>query len=207
MIFDYEIRSEIVEVARRLYIKGLNTTYTGNISSWSSWSGSFWITPRYRDKFNMKPDDLALVDIESGKRIMGGEPSSEVNMHIKIYRTRSDIRSIVHAHPPYTLALAKILSSKLVDIVDELFESKFYIGKLGIVKPIEPGTVKLADEVSSVFSDPEVTTVVLLDHGVVSIGSNLYDALNRIEILEHTAMIKILSTLAKYHDQHQLATK
>ncbi len=198
MIFDYEIRSEIVEVARRLYIKGLNTTYTGNISSRSSWNGSFWITPRYRDKYNIKPDDLALVDIESGKRIMGGEPSSEVNMHIKIYRTRSDIKSIVHAHPPYTLALAKILSSKLVDIVDELFESKFYIGKLGIVKPIEPGTVKLADEVSSVFSDPEVTTVVLLDHGIVSIGSNLYDALNRIEILEHTAMIKILSTLTKY---------
>jgi L-fuculose-phosphate aldolase len=200
-VLDYEIRLRIIEAAKRLYLRGLITSLTGNISNRSSDKRRFWITPSGKDKYDLKPYDMSLVDIDSGEKIAGDKPSSEYLMHLYIYRVRDDVESIVHAHSPYTLVLFDLYKrSQLIKIFEkfseEYYETKTFLRKIDVIERTPPGTVELAEKVSEVFkNDLDVTLLVLKGHGVVSIGNDLTKALNRIEVLEDLSKIYIFKML------------
>ncbi len=187
---------------KRLYLRGLNTTYTGNVSARASDESKFWITPTSRDKYNLRPEDLSYIDITSGERIFGEKESSEYRLHLMIYRKRNDVKAVIHAHPPHTYALTRGISrsSFIKDRFNEFYQSSYealnYLGKYDLVGNYDPGSWELAEKVSEKFyRDKEISVVLMLNHGIVAIGRNLSEALNRVEVFEDLAKTYILENL------------
>lgn len=185
MAFDLEVRKSIVDAMRRLYLRGLNSSLSGNASARSSYRDHFWITPKSIDKASLSIEDLSLVSIESGSRIMGGEPSSEYRMHLQIYKARSDVNAVVHTHQVYTMIAFKAGLLRR-DLLEDSFEAKAYLGDIGYVPRIEPGSWELAEAAARELSSRSV--IIIDGHGVACVGSSVVEALNRAEILEMEAI-------------------
>jgi L-fuculose-phosphate aldolase len=183
--FDLEVRKSIVDAMRRLYLRGLNSSLSGNVSARSSYRDHFWITPKSIDKASLSIEDLSLVSIESGSRIMGGEPSSEYRMHLQIYKARSDVNAVVHTHQVYTMIAFKAGLLRR-DLLEDSFEAKAYLGDIGYVPRIEPGSWELAEAAARELSSRSV--IIIDGHGVACVGSSVVEALNRAEILEMEAI-------------------
>jgi L-fuculose-phosphate aldolase len=183
--FDLEVRKSIVDAMRRLYLRGLNSSLSGNASARSSYRDHFWITPKSIDKASLSIEDLSLVSIESGSRIMGGEPSSEYRMHLQIYKARSDVNAVVHTHQVYTMIAFKAGLLRR-DLLEDSFEAKAYLGDIGYVPRIEPGSWELAEAAARELSSRSV--IIIDGHGVACVGSSVVEALNRAEILEMEAI-------------------
>ena len=89
---------EIIEVSHELYEKGLVPGKAGNISA--RFGDVVAITPTLKSLSNLKEEDIVLVDMQANI-LTKGTPSSEVNMHLEIYKKRPDANAIVHTHSPY----------------------------------------------------------------------------------------------------------
>lgn len=183
MVFDLEVRRSIVDAAKRLYIRGLNSTLSGNISARSSNKRYFWITPGSRDKARLSIEDLSLIDVESGNRVMGREPSSEYRMHLHVYRARGDVNAVIHTHQPYTM-IAHRAGLLRRELLDESYEARIYLGEIGFVPRLEPGSIELAEAVAKELARDGRYIAVIEGHGVVAIGREIAEALNRAEVLE-----------------------
>jgi L-fuculose-phosphate aldolase len=183
LVFDAEIRRSIVDAARRLYIRGLNSTLSGNISARSSNKRYFWITPGSRDKARLSIEDLSLVDVESGNRVMGREPSSEYRMHLLLYRVRGDVNAIIHTHQLYT-TIAHRAGLLRRELLEESYEARIYLRGISFVPRLEPGSLELAEAVARELSERGKYIAVIEGHGVVAVGGEVAEALNRAEILE-----------------------
>ncbi len=185
--FDLDVRTKIVDAARRLYLRRLNSSMSGNVSARSSYRNHFWITPRSYDKASLTIEDLSLIDIETANRVMGAEPSSEYKMHLKIYRVRDDVKAVIHTHQIYTMVAhrAGLLRKELLE---ESYEARAYLGSIAYAPRLEPGSLELAEVVSQLLADRRNTAVIMDGHGAVFIGRDIDEALNRAEILEMEAM-------------------
>src|SRR4029078_12345702 len=95
---EHALRREIVEVGRLLYDRGLIVAPDGNISARLT-EELVIATPSGACKGMLEPDDMVLVEMDG--RVRGGRrPSTEIQMHLAVYELRSDVRAVVHAHPP-----------------------------------------------------------------------------------------------------------
>ncbi|MCP4362473.1 MAG: class II aldolase/adducin family protein, partial [Chloroflexi bacterium] len=104
---EFQLRQEIVQVGRRMYEKGFVLASDGNISARLG-HGRILLTPSGLAKGHLDPDELIVIN-EAGKKIGGPRhlhPTSETPMHLEAYRQRPDIQAVVHAHPPYAVALS-----------------------------------------------------------------------------------------------------
>lgn len=185
--FDLDLRIKIIDAARRLYMRGLNSTMSGNISARSSYRNYFWITPRSIDKASLTIEDLSLIDMETANRVMGSEPSSEYRMHLKIYRVRDDVKAVIHTHQIYTMIAYKAGLLKR-ELLEESYEARAYLGGIAFVPKLEPGSLELAEAVSQQLANRENVAVIMDGHGVALIGRSVDEALNRAEILEMESM-------------------
>ncbi len=181
-------KEEFITICKNLYNKGLILGYGGNISVREN--DKLLITPSGVNKGLLKEEDLLVInfncDVVEGK----GKPSTEVLMHIEIYKKRGDLKAIIHSHPPYSVA---ICISKIKIPENLLPETTIYLGKISFVDYIRPGTIELAKEVSKNFQDGDV--VFIGNHGITVGGKSLLDAYNKIEIVEDTAKSFIISKL------------
>ena len=98
-----EPRDEVAALMRRIYRRGLTTTSGGNASVRDG-DGRIWITPAALDKGELRPTDVVCVGPDGS--LVGGEPSSELPLHREVYRERSDVGAIVHAHPSALVAFS-----------------------------------------------------------------------------------------------------
>ncbi|HWQ16344.1 MAG TPA: class II aldolase/adducin family protein [Sulfolobales archaeon] len=181
--FDVSVRVKLVDAARRLYLRGFNSTFSGNVSVRSSYKNHFWITPRAYDKASLTIEDLSLVDIATGNRIMGAEPSSEYKVHLEIYRARDDVNAVIHTHQVYTM-VAHRAGLLRRDLLEESYEARAYLGGISYIPRLEPGSWELAKAVSQQLVDKRNVAVIMDGHGVVLVGGSIDEALNRAEILE-----------------------
>ena len=103
MIDESKLKLDIVEVGKRLYAKGFVASNDGNISIRIS-ENEVLITPTGISKGYMSPSDILKVDMDG--RVLAGtqKPTSEMKMHLAVYKKRQDIKAIVHAHPPFATA-------------------------------------------------------------------------------------------------------
>jgi len=101
----YQLRREIIEVGRRTYERGYVASNDGNISARVD-DKRVLITPTGVSKGFMKEDDLVLVDMDGKSLSPGKRASSEVFMHLRIYKERPDINSVCHAHPIHATGFA-----------------------------------------------------------------------------------------------------
>jgi L-fuculose-phosphate aldolase len=175
------LRNDVVRTMALLFEKGLITPMGGNISTRLPASGHFWITPSGLFKGDLKVRDLVKVTLTGNGSSVGLKPSTETPLHSKIYRTRDDVHAIIHAHSPVTLGTA-IAGIEIKPITPE---SVLFVGEVPIVAFEAPGSEDLADRVVEALKSHQVA--VMQNHGVVAVGRNMTEALNRLEVVEFTA--------------------
>ncbi len=182
-------RTALAEYAQRAAAEKLLTGPEGNLSL--KLKEKIYITPSNVFKEKLRPEDITVLD-PSGKVIEGRTPSSEAALHLRVYENRPEVGAIIHAHPPYTLAL-----SLAGEDFSQAFlaETVLYLGEIGVVPFLPPGSKELAETVAQAAKDKEV--LVLERHGAVALGRDLAQAFTRLLILEKTAQILYLARTLK----------
>lgn len=174
---------EICSVGEKIHQQGFVAANDGNISVRTS-KESFIITPTGVSKGDLKPEKLILVN---GERFEGSlEPSSEFKMHRAIYKSRVDVRAVVHVHSPYATAFAMLGLGMEEMLFPEVIVT---LGKIPLVPYRTPSTQAFADIVAQYAQDADA--LLLERHGIVALGSDLWDAYYKIERVEH--IFKIIS--------------
>lgn len=184
-----EHRQEIVEVGRLVHQKGWVAANDGNITVRLN-SEQVLATPTGVSKGMMRPDDLIVVDYE-GNKISGRlERTSEILMHLVIYKMRPDVQAVVHAHTPVATGFAAAGLS-----LDKALLPEVVIG-LGCV-PLAayglPGTKELTEPMLPLI--PKHDAILLANHGSVSYGKDIYQAFFRMETVEHFARINLVAEM------------
>ncbi|HEX67732.1 MAG TPA: class II aldolase/adducin family protein [bacterium] len=180
-----ELRELIVEVGKRLWVRRFVAANDGNISVRLN-EKEILCTPRNVSKGFMTPDIIIKVDI-TGKvlsSLPSYEPSSELKLHLAVYKEREDVNAVLHAHPPYStsFAVAGIPLDKYV-----LPETIIMLGSVPIAPYGTPSTDELVASIKPFIK--EYNAVLLANHGAVTWGEDLMDAYFKMETLEHSAEI------------------
>ncbi len=182
---DMGLRSEIVKIGRLLHDKCFIAATDGNISVRLN-EFSVLATPTRMSKGMLTEDDLVVVDIRGRKLSGTRDVSSEIAMHLMIYRARPDISAVVHAHPPTATAFAA--SGRALDeaLVSEIVIS---LGSVPLAEYGTPGTQELCDNIEPFVYDNDA--VLMANHGVVTYGCDLMTAYMNMETVEHYAKISL----------------
>ena len=184
-----EHRQDIVEIGRLVYQKGWVAANDGNITIRLD-GERILSTPTGVSKGTMHVDDLIIVDNEGNKLQGRLEKTSEVLMHLVIYKMRPDIHAIVHAHPPVSTGFATAGLSLNKAVLPEV------VVGLGCVPLAEyglPGSAELSDRMKPLI--PKFDAILLANHGAVGYGADLQKAFFRIETVEHFARINLVAEL------------
>jgi L-fuculose-phosphate aldolase len=180
---------EIVEIGRRMWIKGWVASNDGNISVRLK-DGGILATPTGVSKGFLAPTMLVRLDAKGAARPSrtGHHPSSEIRMHMEVYRRRPDIGAVLHAHPPYAtaFAVAGIPLDKCV-----LPEAVLTLGAVEVAPYGTPSTDEIPESIAPLLERSDV--VLLANHGALTFGTDLLTAYHRMETLEHTATITHLA--------------
>lgn len=178
------LKSEIVEAGRRLYRARLVVSNDGNISARCP-DGSIWCTPSGVSKGFMSEDMLIRTDLDGNVLESGGlKPSSEIKLHLRIYRENPDIAAVVHAHPPIATAFA---SAGLALDSAVLQETVVQLGVVPLAPYAPPGSAAVAESVAPFCRSHNA--VLMEYHGVTAWGGSVTQALHRMESVEYYAMI------------------
>jgi L-fuculose-phosphate aldolase len=195
-----ELRSAIVETGRLAYQNGLMVSNDGNISVRMA-DGRILITPSGICKGRMKPGDLLLIDAQGSLVKPAADPalkaSSEQPMHLEVYRQRSDVRAVIHTHLIFANALAITLGKIRMDVIPEAVMS---FGEIPITDFAMPSSTQNADAIRRLIVNHDV--LLIRNHGSLTVGKNLDEALNHLERLEHVA--KTLTVAELLGDVHPL---
>ncbi len=185
-----EAAAAIVHCCRRLWQAGLIAGADGNVSVRVT-PELILVTPRGLLKADLTPADLVPVD-PSG-RALGGfrKATSELDLHLRIYRERSDVGAVVHAHPPIATGFAVAGEGLPADVLPEL---NLVLGEVPLVPYATPGTPAVGDQVAPLVAGHE--GVLLANHGAVTWGPDLVMAQIRMESLEHAARILLAARTA-----------
>ena len=181
-----QARKLIIEVGKLLYDRSYVVSSDGNVSIRLD-QNTVLATPTMTCKGRMTEDDLALTDME-GKPLSDKKASSELAMHLLIYKMRPDVGAVCHAHPPHGTAFA--VAGLAIDqpILSEV------ILTLGCVPLTTYGTPSTAELTEGIKPFVEHHNALLMaNHGAVAYGDDLWQAFDRLETLEHTAKIAILA--------------
>lgn len=172
-------REEVIEYGKKMILDGLTKGTGGNISLLNCEKNLMAITPSGIDYLKLCPEDIVIIDVETGKIVDGDKvPSSESDMHRIFYKYRKDIKAVVHTHSKYATALS-CTNQKLPAV-------HYLLAVAGVDVPCAEyatyGTVKLA---KNAFKAMEGTKAVLLsNHGMITGGETLAEAYNITENVE-----------------------
>lgn len=179
-----QIREEIINTATMLHHKNMLAACDGNISYRYN-DNTILITPSGKPKFLLVEDDIAVVDING--KVIKGKPSSEMLMHLEVYKMRADARAVIHAHPPTAVAYS-IAHPAAEEIPGKSFsELILAVGKLPIVPFQMPGSLEMGTALHPFIKNYKV--MVLARHGALSFGEDLIEAYSGMERLEHSCEI------------------
>lgn len=182
---------KIVDMCRGAHASNLMPGFSGNASI--RHGDECLVTTAGCPKGRLTEQHMSIVDISSGKVLSDIKPSSEVAMHLEIYRRVPEARAVLHTHPPYLTALGlRLFDQTLQQRLDmELFEAQVFIKRATAVPRLEPGQQGLAEAVGAAAVSHGV--IWLEGHGLCVWADSPEKALALSEGLEHLAQIKILS--------------
>ena len=175
---------QIINVSNEIYNKGLVSGKSGNVSA--RFGNVVAITPTLKSLSDLKQKDIVLVDLK-GNVLTEGKPSSEVNMHLEIYKKRSDVNAIVHTHSPYATGFA--FSDKKLKRLEGF--GKIKEPYLPFIEYEKPGTDELAKSASEGLGESDV--LILKNHGVICVNENLKEAMLLAVFVEETAKTQFIS--------------
>jgi L-fuculose-phosphate aldolase len=183
------LRADIVEVGRRMYARHYTASNDGNISVRLG-SDRLLMTPKSVCKGFMTPDMMCITDLE-GRKLQGDrDPSSEMLMHLEVYRQRADVQAVVHAHPAIAtgFAVAGIPLDRAV-----LAEVLTTLGSIPIAEYATPSTAELPAAVRKYVKAHD--GMLLANHGALTVGADLFSAYYKMETIEHFATISLVARL------------
>jgi len=182
----YDDVSKLIEVCNNLYDKQLVSGKSGNVSI--RLGDYIAITPTLKSINGLDEEDIVLVDFNSNT-LSNGKPSSEVGMHLEIYKKRSDVNAIIHTHAPYTTGFA--FSDKKIKRLEGFGQiKKPYIASIEYKKP---GTEELALSASDGIKEEDV--LILKNHGVICVGENLKECELLAVFIEESAKTQFVSLM------------
>ncbi len=188
MLSEYSIRHQIIQVCQLLYQKNLLASTAGNVSVRLS-KERILTTPSGFNKGRLNAEQLVITNL-AGEVLSRGDlvPSSELKMHLMVYNERDDIKAVVHAHPPYAtgFAAAGIPLSRCL-----LPEIIITLGSVPLASYATPSTEEVPESIKPYVHSHKA--ILLANHGVLTIGAELWEAYNYMEAVEHLAHITFLA--------------
>lgn len=188
-----ELRDAVIETGRLAYQAGLMVSNDGNISALLP-DGNVLITPSGVCKGRIIPEDLLVIDLNgniikpaSDPRL---KPTSEQPMHLEVYRQRKDVRAVIHTHLIYANALAITVGKIRMDVIPE---AAIAFRKVPITDFAMPSTSQNADAIRELIVKHDV--MLIRNHGSLTVGKTLDEALNNLERLEHVSKTLVLAQL------------
>jgi L-fuculose-phosphate aldolase len=146
------------------------------------------VTPTGVSKFLLRSADMVIVDLQ-GRQLDGyRKMTSEVSMHLAVYRHRDDVTAVIHSHPPIATAFACVGRG-----LDEMLcqEAVMTLGVVPLATYATTGTEDVA--ASLVPFIPDHDAILMANHGAVSYGRTLLEAFQKMEIVEHLAQIALVA--------------
>lgn len=183
-----KLKEEITEVGKLIYDKGLSPGTSGNISI--RLGNNVLISPSGFCLGEIDSSSVVIIDMD-GNIVEGSDkPSSEKIMHLEIYKSRNDINSIIHAHPPKATAFAVAGISLDSPILSEAYVT---LGQVPVAEYATPSSEELAHILADYFLKND--SVLLANHGVVVGGKKLKETFFRLETLELYAEVSLFSKI------------
>ncbi len=183
-------KEQLVDYGRQIYERGLVVGAGGNISTREG--DVVWMKPSGFAMDDMGPDDLCGMDLATGKQLEGPhKPTSEVNMHLGVYRVRPEVEAVFHTHSPW---LCGVVSAG-IDFHNMPMFAEFIndLGSRATVPYVTPTTDILAGLVSDAAK--EADTIFMCNHGVCCLGVNMKQAFYRCLVAEDAAKSLVAATI------------
>ena len=184
---EVELRRDLARFGRLLYRLGFMPGTSGNLSVRLD-ASRLLVTPTGVSKFLLRPADMVIVDLE-GKQLDGyRKMTSEVSMHLAVYRHRKDVAAVVHSHPPIATAFACVGRG-----LDEMLcqEAVMTLGVVPLATYAATGTEEVAASLAPFIPDHDA--ILLANHGAVCCGRTLLEAFQKMETVEHLANITLVA--------------
>ncbi len=182
---EMEIKKEMCEIGRRVYDRGMVASNDGNFSVKLN-DNEFLCTPTGVSKGFMTPEYICKVDAQGNvlEANEGFRPSSEVKMHMRVYKERPDVNAVVHAHPMYATTFA-IAGIPLMEPI--MPEAVIALGGVPLAKYGTPSTVEVPDSIMPYLQ--QYDAVLLENHGALTYSDTLLNAYHKMESLEFYARL------------------
>lgn len=188
-----QIIKELIDTSHYIYKKGLVPGKSGNISCkfYEDGISKVAITRSGISKRNVEADDIIIIDMDGNVLEGDKRPSMETFLHLRIYRERDDINSIVHSHPPFATGFS--MSNKKLKRLEGFGPIENHY--IPYVKYSPPGSEELAKDTALMMRDSDA--VILKNHGTVAAGINLDEATLLAEFIEDIAKIQYIAHTLK----------
>ncbi len=186
-VSEWKLKEQMCDIGRRIWLKGFCAGNEGN-HSYRIGENRILCTPTGISKGNLKPDDICTVDIQ-GKQVAGSRArTSEILMHLAIYKSRPDVKAVIHSHPPHATAFA-VAGVDLPTCIHP--EAEVFLGAVKTAKYVTPGDTRLGESILPYVKDSN--TILLQSHGVVCFHPDMEQAYYQLEIVDAYARILILA--------------
>lgn len=188
---EYALREEIIRIGKLMHQKNFVAAADGNLSVRLE-SDRLLVTPSGFSKGFLNVEQLLIVNLDGDK--VGAnqgpardlEPSSEIRLHLECYQQRSDVKAVIHAHPPYAIActLAGLSLAKCT-----LPEVVYDLGTIPTAPYATPASPEGPQMIRALI--PQYDAIMLDRHGSVTVGRDLWQAYMRLERVEHSAQVTL----------------
>jgi L-fuculose-phosphate aldolase len=184
---EFQLKEQMCDIGRRIWHKGFCAGNEGN-HSYRIADNKVLCTPTGISKGFLRPDDICTVDLE-GKQLSGKRKrTSEILLHLAIYKARPDVKAVVHSHPPHATAFA-IANVELPTCIHP--EAEVFLGAVKTAKYVTPGDTRLGESILPYVKDSN--TILLQNHGTVTFDVDLEGAYYKLEIVDAYARILLLA--------------
>ncbi len=186
---EFELREEILRVARLMWERGYVAATDGNLSARLG-PDRLLVTASGRSKGFLSAGDVIALDLEGrpsgGYRGRGERPSSEILMHLEVYRQRPEVQAVIHAHPPLATAFSIAGVSLARCVIPEVIVT---LGGIPTTGYATPSTAEVPESIRQAIQHYDA--IIMSHHGSLTVGRDLWEAYLRLEKVEHTAQITL----------------
>jgi len=179
------IKAEVVEASKKMHATGLVTAVWGNVTARVPGTDLIVATPSGVEYETMTEDMLVVIDLNSEERVGGTlKPTSELLLHLAIYRARADVFGVMHTHSLYASACA-VVHKEIPPLVEDM--AQVVGGSVSVAKYALPGGTELANNAVKALGNKNA--VLLANHGMVGVGDTVAEALRVSQVVEKSAQI------------------
>ncbi len=184
---ELELRRGLVRCGRWLSRLGFMPGTSGNLSVRLD-DDTLLATPTGASKFLLRSSDMVVVRLDGTQLAGARRVTSEIGMHLAIYRQRPDVQAVIHSHPPIATAFAcsgRGLDESLCQ------EAIMTLGSVPLASYATTGTHEVAASLA-----PHIdrhSAILMANHGAVAYGDSLLDAFQKMETVEHLAQVRLVA--------------